>query len=88
MYNMLMTVTTRTLCAIILLCGAQAHAEPAGPQRLLGACIGTLPERRHCSLLTEQPLPEAVCNAMKDSLVRNGYPARVLCVPVLVDEEE
>lgn len=85
---MVMTVTTRALYAIVLLCGAPAHAGPAGPQRLLGACIGDLPERRHCSLLTEQPLPEAVCNAMRDSLIRNGYPARVFCVPVLIDDDE
>jgi len=85
---MVMTVTTRALYAIVLLCGAPAHAEPIPRNAVLGACIGQLPERRHCSLLSEQPLPEAVCNAMRDSLIRNGYPARVLCAPVLIDEEE
>jgi hypothetical protein len=85
---MTMTVTTRALCAITLLCSAPAHAEQSRSGWFLGACVGTLPERRHCSLLSEQPLPEAVCNAMKDSLIKNGYPARVLCAPVLVDDDE
>lgn len=83
------TLTTRALCAIALLCSAiQAQAEPARSGWFLGACIGTPPERRHCRLLSEQPLPDqAVCNAMRDSLIRNGYPGRVLCAPVLVDDD-
>lgn len=65
------------------------NAQSAEPLVLwqLGACSQKPGDPPACVALGS-PLPEGVCNAMKQRLIIEGFPGRPVCARVLVDAQE